>query len=129
MSRHRQRPIACRAVWLQFEPKSVAGIKAELREQQETAGTPVPVLREIGKELGKATRQRVDRFIPLARCLWESYGREGRVLAMLMLGAMELVAPQTIIPLLMDLCRSCVTWEDADRLAMDALRADCAQGA
>jgi 3-methyladenine DNA glycosylase AlkD len=34
---------------------------------------------------------------------------------------MELSDPETIIPLLMELCRSCVTWEDADHLAMNAL--------
>jgi len=34
---------------------------------------------------------------------------------------MELTSPQRIVPLLMELCRTCITWEDADRLAMDAL--------
>ena len=34
---------ALRGFWLQFEPKSVAGIKAQQREQQETGGNPVPV--------------------------------------------------------------------------------------
>ena len=110
-----------RSLWLQFEPKSVASIKAEQRERQETAGIPVPVLKSIGKELGKVARKRVVDFVPLARLLWDSYGREGRVIAVIPLGAMELVAPHTILPLLMALCRTCVTWEDADRLAMDAL--------
>ena len=40
---------ALRTLWLQFEPKSMAGIKAEQRSQQETVGIPVPVLRTIGK--------------------------------------------------------------------------------
>jgi hypothetical protein len=110
-----------RGLWLQFEPKSVAGIKAELREQQETIGIPVPVLKAIGKEVSKPARKHTDRFVPLARLLWDRYGREGRALASLMLGAMELAAPHAIVPLLIDLCRTCVTWEDADRLAMDAL--------
>jgi hypothetical protein len=110
-----------RNLWLQFEPKSMAGIKVELREQQETVGIPVPVLKAIGKELAKVARKRVDDFVPLARLLWESYGREGRGIAVIPLGAMELAAPYTIMPLLMTLCRTCVTWEDADRLAMDAL--------
>jgi len=110
-----------RNLWLQFEPKSVAGIKAEQRQLQETVGTPVPVLKSIGKEIGKVARKRVADFIPLARLLWESYGREGRVVAAIPLGAMELVDPGTVMPLLMALCRTCVTWEDADRLAMDAL--------
>ena len=110
-----------RELWLQFEPKSVAGIKAELRERQETAGIPVPVLKSIGKGISKEARRRVDDFIPLARVLWDEYGREGRVVGLIPLGAMELVDPERIVPLLKELCRSCITWEDADRLAMDTL--------
>ena len=110
-----------RALWLQFEPRSVAGIKAELREQQETAGTPVPVLKSIGKRAAKAARRRVADFLPLARLLWDRYGREGRVVAVILFGAMELADPDTILPLLVEVCRTCVTWEDCDRLAMDAL--------
>ena len=70
---------ALRALWLQFEPKSVAGIKAEQREQQETVSIPVPVLRSIGKKVGKVARKRVNDFVPLARLLWDDYGHEGRV--------------------------------------------------
>jgi 3-methyladenine DNA glycosylase AlkD len=110
-----------RDLWLQFEPKSMAGIKAEQREQQETVGIPVPILKTIGKEIGKAVRRRGDDLVPLARLLWDEYGREGRVVAVIPLGSLELNDPETIIPLLMELCRTCVTWEDADRLAMDAL--------
>ena len=112
---------ALRRLWLQSEPKSVAGIKAELRDQQETVGIPIPVLKAIGKELSKAARKRAGEFIPLARMLWDDYGREGRVVAALVLGAIELVNPARVVPLLMELCRTCITWEDADRLAMDAL--------
>jgi len=110
-----------RDLWLQFEPRSIEGIKAEQREQQETIGIPVPVLKSAGEELGKLARKRVSDFIPLARLLWDEYGREGRVVALIPLGTMELVEPERIIPLLMELCRTCVTWEDADRLAMNAL--------
>ena len=110
-----------RALWLQFEPRSVAGIKAEQREQQETVGTPIPVLKSIGKRMAKVARKRVADFLPLARLLWDAYGREGRVVAVILFGAMELADPDAILPLLMELCRTCVTWEDCDRLAMDAL--------
>jgi 3-methyladenine DNA glycosylase AlkD len=110
-----------RSLWLQFESKSVAGIKAELRDQQETVGISIPALKAIGKELGKAARRRADDFIPLARLLWDDYGREGRVVAAILLGAIELVKPEKTVPLLMEMCRTCITWEDADRLAMDAL--------
>jgi 3-methyladenine DNA glycosylase AlkD len=110
-----------RELWLRFEPKSMAGIKAEQRERQETVGIPVPVLKAIGKEIGKSAHKQVDEYISLARLLWDEYGREGRVVAVIPLGSMELTDPETVIPLLMDLCRTCVTWEDADHLAMDAL--------
>jgi len=110
-----------RDLWLQFEPKSIQAIKAEQREQQETVGIPVPVLKSMAKEISKLARKRVADFIPLARVLWDAYGREGRVVAAIPLGTMELAKPETVVPLLMALCRTCITWEDADRLAMDAL--------
>jgi len=109
-----------REIWLGFEPKGL-GIKAELQEKQETIGIPVPVLKTIGKGLSKTARKRVDDFIPLTRLLWDEYGREGRVVGLLPLGAMELVDPHKIVPMLEEMTRSCVTWEDADRMAMDAL--------
>ena len=108
-------------LWLSYEPVSTAGIKAEQRAQQKTVGIPVPVLRTIGKEVGKTARKQVDDFVPLMQLLWDEYGREGRVVALIPLGAMELAAPGRIVPLLREMCRSCITWEDADRLAMDAL--------
>ena len=110
-----------RNLWLQYEPKSVEGIKAELRERQETVGIPVPVLKSIGKGISKVAREKVSDFIPLARVLWEEYGREGRVVGVIPFGVMELVDPEQVMPLLKELCRTCITWEDADRLAMDAL--------
>ena len=110
-----------RQLWLRFEPKSMGGIKAEQRRQQETAGIPVPALKTIGKEIARSARVRVDDILPLARLLWEAYGREGRVVAVYPLGAMELVEPERLLPLLMALCRDCITWEDADQLAMNAV--------
>jgi len=110
-----------RDLWLKFEPKSIDVIKSEQRQQQETVGIPVPVLKGISKTISKVARKRVAEFIPLARLLWEQYGREGRVVALPIFGAMELTDPETIVPILMELCRECVTWEDCDRLAMDAL--------
>ena len=112
---------ALRVLWLQFEPKSMAGIKAEQRSQQETVGIPVPVLKTIGKEVARAARKDVAGFIPLACSLWEHYGREGRVVAVYPLGAMELEAPDKMMPIMMTLCRTCITWEDADQLAMYAV--------
>jgi 3-methyladenine DNA glycosylase AlkD len=37
------------------------------------------------------------------------------------LGAMELVHPDVIFPMLLKFCRTCITWEDADQLSMRAL--------
>ena len=112
---------ALRGLWLESEPKSVGGIKAEQRAEQETVGTPVQVLRSIGKQIGEVARKRVDDFIPLARLLWEEFGREGKGIAVEILGPMELADPEQILPLVVELSRSCVSWEDADRAAMYAL--------
>jgi hypothetical protein len=113
--------VGLRELWLQFEPKSVAGIKAEQRAQQETIGTPVPVLKTIGQQVARGARKQEAAYLPLACLLWNEYGREGRVVAAIVLGKIELADPETVVPLLQELCRTCLTWEDADRLAMDAL--------
>ena len=112
---------ALRNYWLDFEPKSIGGIKAEERARQETVGIPVPVLKGIGKEIAKAAKKDVGGYLPLGKMLWEEYGREGRVVAVIPLGAMELVEPELLLPVLYDLCKTCHTWEDADQLSMAAL--------
>jgi 3-methyladenine DNA glycosylase AlkD len=112
---------ALRDLWLSFAPnKGIALIKAEQLAAMEAAGTPVPVLKEIGKALAKAARKDIDSWLPLARLLWDEYGREGRIVALIAFGAMELEAPERILPLLREICGQCLSWEDADRLAMDA---------
>ncbi|MBN1994478.1 MAG: DNA alkylation repair protein [Anaerolineae bacterium] len=112
---------ALRSFWLQFEPKSTGFVKAEQLAQQETVGTPVAALKSIGQEIGQAARKQVDEFVPLAQLLWAEYGREGRIVAVHILGPMELANPDKIMPLVMELCRTCISWEDADQLAMNAL--------
>ncbi len=113
---------ALRAIWLEFEPnKGIILVKAEQRAQFEAVGIPIPILKAIGSDIAKAARKEVNRFLPLAQRLWDAYGREGRVVALLLFGAMELVEPRRLVPLLKDLCRQCASWEDADRLAMDAV--------
>ena len=117
------RPTAAllRELWLEFEPKSIEVIKAEQRKEQETAGTPVPVLRAIGRELARDARKRPADILPLATLLWYEFGREGRVVGLVPMGAIELADPEGTLSLLIEMCRTCVTWEDADRLAMNAL--------
>ena len=110
-----------RAFWLTFDPKSIAGIKAEQREMQETVGIPVPILQAIGKEIAKIAKSKVDEFVPLVRTLWDGHCREGRVVSVYPLGAMELTHPKLVVPILLELCRTCITWEDADQLSMRAL--------
>jgi 3-methyladenine DNA glycosylase AlkD len=110
-----------REYWLAFTPKSIAGISIEQREKQETVGIPVPILQAIGKAIARPAKKKVHSFIPLVRILWEEFGREGRVVAVYPLGEMELTAPDQILPILLELCRTCVTWEDADQLSMRAL--------
>ncbi len=113
---------ALRKYWLEFAPnKGIDLIKAEQRAHFEAAGTPIPTLKAIGEEIAKAARKDVNGFLPLAQLLWDQYGREGRVVALIIFGAMELVEPQRLVPLLKELCKQCASWEDADRLAMDAV--------
>ncbi len=113
---------ALKEFWLGFEPnRGIELIKAEQRLQFEAAGTPIPVLKAIGEEMAKWARKDVEKYLPLVRLLWDGYGREGRIIALIPLGAMELVDPLLIMPLLKELCVQCNSWEEADRLAMDAL--------
>jgi len=111
-----------RAYWLGFEPnKGLELIKAEQRAQYESIGIPVPILKDIGKTIAKPAGKDIDRFLPLAQLLWDEYGREGRVISVIIFGAMELTDPERIVPIIQQMCRTCITWEDVDRLAMDAL--------
>ncbi len=112
---------ALRDVWLQATPEGIDLAKAEQFLGLKTAGTPVPVLKAMGQEIGKAARKRVADFIPLARHLWDNYGREGRIVASTFLGAMELAAPEAVIPVIYQLAQTCLAWEDCDQLAMTAL--------
>jgi len=112
---------ALRDVWLQATPTGIDLVKAEQFLGLKTAGTPVPVLKAMGKEIGKVARKRVADFIPLARNLWDSYGREGRIVASAFLGPMELAAPEEVMPVIYQLAQTCIAWEDCDRLAMTAL--------
>jgi 3-methyladenine DNA glycosylase AlkD len=108
--------------WLEFEPnRGIDLISIEQRQKFEAAGTPVPVLKAIGDEIAKWARKDADKFLPLVRLLWDSYGREGRIIALIPLGAMELIDPSRILPLIKEMCAQCNSWEEADRLAMDAL--------
>jgi 3-methyladenine DNA glycosylase AlkD len=114
---------ALQALWSQVPPSEGGArlLKAEVREGIQALGVPVPALDEIGKEIGKVARKRVDDFLPLARRLWEEYGREGRLVASTFLGPMELAAPEMVMPVIEGMARTCATWEDCDQLAMRAL--------
>jgi len=112
---------ALRDLWKQADKVSTAGIAAEQRELQETAGVAIPALREIGDAVVAAAGKRVGDFLPLARTLWDEFGREGRVVGAILLGALGEANPDTVLPLLREAARTSVTWEDSDRLAMDAL--------
>jgi 3-methyladenine DNA glycosylase AlkD len=114
---------ALQALWSQIPPRDGGArlVKAELRKKFEAVGVPVGALKDMGKEIGKVARQRVDDFLPLARQLWDNYGREGRLVASTFLGSMELAAPQRVIPVIHEVAHTCITWEDCDQLAMSAL--------
>jgi len=108
-------------VWLQATPTGIDLVKARQFLGLETAGTPVAVLKAMGKEIGKEAKKQVADFIPLAHHLWDNYGREGRLLASAFLGLMELAAPEMVIPVIYQLAQTCIAWEDCDQLAMTAL--------
>jgi 3-methyladenine DNA glycosylase AlkD len=122
---------ALRIVWLRAVPSSAPelepGQKKLMRDwgiedpHYEAAGTPVPVLSAMGKEIGKVARKRVAAFLPLTRLLWEEYGREGRIVSVVALGPMELADPEAVVPVIYELAQTCMFWEDCDQLAMKAL--------
>ncbi len=122
---------ALRGIWRQAVPSTApelgAGVQKLVRDWGiedpgfEALGVPVPVLTAMGDQLGRAARDRVPAFLPLARLLWDEYGREGRIAAVVALGPMELAEPETVVPALYDMARTCVFWEDCDQLAMKAL--------
>jgi 3-methyladenine DNA glycosylase AlkD len=114
---------ALQTLWSQI-PSTGGGaglVKAEVREEFKALGVPVADLADIGKEIGNVARRRVDDFLPLARVLWDDYGREGRLVASTFLGSMELTAPERVMPVIHQLAETCVAWEDCDQLAMRAL--------
>jgi 3-methyladenine DNA glycosylase AlkD len=116
-----------REIWLQAAPSSEAEQQKLARNwgiqgpDYEAVGTPVPVLVAMGKEVGKPASRRVAEFLPLARLLWDEYGREGRILAVVALGPMELADPEAVVPAIYEMAHTCAFWEDCDQLAMKAL--------
>jgi 3-methyladenine DNA glycosylase AlkD len=111
-------------VWVRAAPppEKQAGRDWGLGELDYPAvGTAVPILRAIGKEIGKRARRDVEGYLPLVHLLWHEYGREGRLVAAVALGPMELAEPERIVALIHEMAPTCVFWEDCDQLAMKAL--------
>jgi hypothetical protein len=123
--------VALREIWLRAVPKQPIplspGQQSFVRDwgiadpEFAAAGTPVPILTAMGSELGRPARGQIQGYLPLMRLLWAEYGREGRLVAVVALGPMEMVAPEVVVPLLKDMARTCAFWEDCDQLAMKAL--------
>lgn len=121
---------ALRKLWLKAAPAAgpelEEGQKKLMRDwgiddpHYEAAGVPVPVLNAMGKEIGKMGRKRVAEFLPLARLLWDEYGREGRIVSVVALGPMELADPEAVVPTVYEMAKTCMFWEDCDQLAMKA---------
>jgi len=113
-----------RAIWLQAVRPAAPAMDRNWGigdPSFEAAGAPVPVLVAIGQEVGRLARRQVLAFLPLAQLLWDEYGREGRIVAAVALGPMELADPQRIVPVLYCLAQTCVFWEDCDQLAIKAV--------
>ena len=113
---------AIAALWLDAEryPRLV-GLTEKDRQALGSADVVVPALTQIGKALGSVARTDVPAYLPLVRRLWDAHGREGRIVAVHALGPMELADPERVLPVVLDLARTCVSWEDCDSLAMRAL--------
>jgi 3-methyladenine DNA glycosylase AlkD len=120
---------ALREIWLGSAPQVPElqpGEKRLIRDwgikdpQFEAVGVPVPVLTAIGNEVGKQGRKRVTGYLPLARLLWEQYGREGRIVSVVALGPMELADPESVVTAIYEMAKTCMFWEDCDQLAMKA---------
>jgi len=122
--------LALAAVWREATPGAPPDLTPEqarlLRERGmegarfQAADTPVPVLNAMGAEIGRQGRRRVAAFLPLARLLWDGYGREGRIVAAVALGPMELAEPEAVVPVVYAMARTCTSWEECDQLAMKA---------
>ncbi len=112
-----------RAIWLQAVRPSAPAMDRNwgIDDPNFAVGVPVPVLTAIGQEVGRVARRRVPDFLPLAQLLWDEYGREGRIVATVALGPMELADPQRVVPVLYRLAQTCVFWEDCDQLAIKAV--------
>jgi 3-methyladenine DNA glycosylase AlkD len=113
-----------RAIWLQAVRPSAPGMDRNWGIDDpnfEAVGAPVPVLVAIGQEIGRIARKRVPEFLLLAELLWDKYGREGRIVAAVALGPMELADPHRVVPVLYRLAQTCVFWEDCDQLAIKAV--------
>jgi 3-methyladenine DNA glycosylase AlkD len=127
----RRTAAALRKVWLRAAPAQTIplapGQQAFVRNWGiaetgfEAVGTPVPVLTAMGAEVGRLARKRTLELLPLIRLLWDEFGREGRLVAVVALGPVELAAPEAVMPVLHEMARTCVFWEDCDQLAMKAL--------
>ncbi len=122
---------ALEQIWLRAAPSAAPDVKPGAQKlmrdwgiddpHYKAAGTPVPVLTAMGNEVGKLARKRVDGYLPLVRLLWDEYGREARIVAVVALGPMELARPEAVVPVIYDLAHTCLFWEDCDQLAMKAL--------
>jgi 3-methyladenine DNA glycosylase AlkD len=122
---------ALREIWLRAVPDSALTLEAGAQklvrdwgikdEEYEALGVPVPVLTVMGRQIGLLARRRVDSFLPLTQLLWDDYGREGRIVAVVAMGPMELAEPEAVVPALYGMARTCAFWEDCDQLAMKAL--------
>jgi 3-methyladenine DNA glycosylase AlkD len=109
------------ALWLQAPAKEIGALTAADRAASKAVGIDVSVLADIGKAIGAVARKRVTDFLPLTRRLWAEHGREGRLVAVHALGPMELAAPEGVVPVIYEMARTCLTWEECDQLAMRAL--------
>ena len=107
---------ALEALWLTGDTtKSYQLVKKEQREKLDFKGIKLDVLKLIGREAGK-NAENADDFIPLAELLWNEYGREGRIVSVMILGQIVVLSPEKVVQLCRKLVKTSVSWEDCDNM-------------
>jgi hypothetical protein len=76
------------AIWLKVTPKRTELLSREAKENLKPQNIPNDVLIAIGNEIGKASGNKIDVFLPLIVLLWNEYGPEWRMVAASALGPM-----------------------------------------
>jgi hypothetical protein len=100
---------ALEALWLTGDTtQSYQLVRKEQREKLDFKGIKLDILKLIGREAGKKA-ENADDFIPLAELLWNEYGREGRIISVMILGQIVVLSPEKVVQLCRKLVKTSVS--------------------